>query len=220
LRVIDATCPLVAKVHAEAARCAARGDTVVLIGHAGHEETEGTLGVAPLSTLLVQTPADVAALDLPEGTQVSYLTQTTLAVDEIAAVIEALGARFPGLGRPPSEDICYATTNRQRAVASIVDECDVVLVIGSRNSSNSQRLVELAQRSGTPAYLIDGPDDIRPEWLSSVSTVGVTAGASAPPRLVRRVVDALGAYAPITVEERSITTETVRFAAPKQVRAL
>lgn len=191
LQVVDATCPLVAKVHAEAARFAARGDTVVFIGHAGHEETEGTLGVAPRSTLLVQTPADVAALNLPEGTQLSYLTQTTLALDETADVIDALRARFPTLGQPPSEDICYATTNRQRALQSMVGECDVVLVIGSCNSSNSRRLVELAQRSGTPAYLIDGPDDIEPEWLSSVSTIGVTAGASAPPRLVGQVIDAL-----------------------------
>lgn len=211
LQVVDATCPLVAKVHAEAARFAARGDTVVFIGHAGHEETEGTLGVAPRSTLLVQTPADVAALNLPEGTQLSYLTQTTLALDETADVIDALRARFPTLGQPPSEDICYATTNRQRALQSMVGECDVVLVIGSCNSSNSRRLVELAQRSGTPAYLIDGPDDIEPEWLSSVSTIGVTAGASAPPRLVGQVIDALRGYASITVVERSIATETVRF---------
>lgn len=219
LQVVDATCPLVAKVHAEAARFAARGDTVVFIGHAGHEETEGTLGVAPRSTLLVQTPADVAALNLPEGTQLSYLTQTTLALDETADVIDALRARFPTLGQPPSEDICYATTNRQRALQSMVGECDVVLVIGSCNSSNSRRLVELAQRSGTPAYLIDGPDDIEPEWLSSVSTIGVTAGASAPPRLVGQVIDALRGYASITVVERSIATETVRFGLPKQVRA-
>lgn len=216
LQVVDATCPLVAKVHAEAARFAARGDTVVFIGHAGHEETEGTLGVAPRSTLLVQTPADVAALNLPEGTQLSYLTQTTLALDETADVIDALRARFPTLGQPPSEDICYATTNRQRALQSMVGECDVVLVIGSCNSSNSRRLVELAQRSGTPAYLIDGPDDIEPEWLSSVSTIGVTAGASAPPRLVGQVIDALRGYASITVVERSIATETVRFGLPNR----
>jgi 4-hydroxy-3-methylbut-2-en-1-yl diphosphate reductase len=218
LHVVDATCPLVAKVHGEAARFAARGDTVVLIGHAGHEETEGTLGVAPDSTLLVETAADVAALDLPEDAQVSYLTQTTLAIDETAHVIEALRTRFPALGQPPSEDICYATTNRQRAVASIVDECDVVLVIGSRNSSNSQRLVELAQRSGTPAYPIDGPDDISPEWLDAVSTIGITAGASAPPQLVQQFIDALRARGRITVLERSITTETMRFSPPKQVR--
>ncbi|REM51994.1 4-hydroxy-3-methylbut-2-enyl diphosphate reductase, partial [Mycobacterium tuberculosis] len=167
----------------------------------------------------VQTPADVAALNLPEGTQLSYLTQTTLALDETADVIDALRARFPTLGQPPSEDICYATTNRQRALQSMVGECDVVLVIGSCNSSNSRRLVELAQRSGTPAYLIDGPDDIEPEWLSSVSTIGVTAGASAPPRLVGQVIDALRGYASITVVERSIATETVRFGLPKQVRA-
>jgi 4-hydroxy-3-methylbut-2-en-1-yl diphosphate reductase len=218
LHVVDATCPLVAKVHAEAARFAARGDTVVLIGHDGHEETEGTLGVAPASTVLVETPADVAALDLSGGTQVSYLTQTTLAVDDTVDVIEALRQRFPALGAPPSEDICYATTNRQAALRSIVDGCDVVLVIGSQNSSNSQRLVELARRSGTPAYLIDGPDAISPDWLSSASTVGVTAGASAPPRLVQQVVDALAARGPITVVEHSVAAENLRFALPKQVR--
>lgn len=218
LAVIDATCPLVAKVHAEAARFAARGDTVVLIGHAAHEETEGTLGVVPDSTVLVETVADVAVLDLPEDASVSYLTQTTLAVDETADVIDALGTRFAGLGRPPSDDICYATTNRQRAVQGIVDECDVLLVIGSANSSNSQRLVELTRRCGTPAYLIDGPEDIEPGWLDLAETVGITAGASAPPRLVQQAVDALGALGPIDVVERPVATETVHFALPKQAR--
>ena len=218
LHVVDATCPLVAKVHAEAARFAARGDTVVLIGHGGHEETEGTLAVAPASTLLVETPADVAMLDLPIDAQVSYLTQTTLAIDDTVDVIDALRQRFPALGAPPTDDICYATTNRQAALRSIVDDCDVVLVVGSDNSSNSQRLVELARRTGTPAYLIDGADAINPEWLSSASTVGVTAGASAPPRLVQQVIDALAARGPITVAERSVADENLRFALPKQVR--
>ena len=218
LAVVDATCPLVTKVHAEAARFASRGDTVVLIGHAGHEEMEGTFGVAPRSTLLVQTAADVAALNIAEDAQVSYLTQTTLALDETTEIIDALRRRFPALNEPPSDDICYATTNRQRAVQAIVEECDVLLVIGSQNSSNSQRLVELAQRRGTPAYLIDGPNDIDATWLESAATIGVTAGASAPPRLVEQVVDALGARGPINVLERPIVTETVRFALPKRVR--
>lgn len=193
LQVVDATCPLVAHVHAEAARFAARGDTVVLIAQGGHEETEGALGVAPASALLVETPADATALDLPADAQVSYLTQTTLALDDTVDVIDALRQRFPALGAPPSEEICYATTNRQAALRSIVDDYDLVLVIGSDNSSNSQRPVEFARRNGTPAYLIGGPEAIDAEWLSSVSTVGVTAGASAPPRLVQRVIDALAA---------------------------
>jgi len=218
LHVVDATCPLVTKVHAEAARFAARGDRVVLIGHRGHEESEGTMGVAPQSMVLVETAADAAALDVPAGVQVSYLTQTTLAVDETSQVIDALRERFPALRRPPSDDICYATTNRQRAVQSILEECDVVLVVGSANSSNSQRLVEIAQRSNTRAYLIDGSADIDPAWMSGAETIGVTAGASAPPRLVTEVVDALRALGPITVEERSVTVETAYFALPKEVR--
>lgn len=218
LQVVDATCPLVTKVHAEAARFAARGDTIVLIGHRGHEESEGTLGVAPNSTVLVEDVADVAALNVPADAQVSYLTQTTLAVDEAAEVIAALRLRFSDLGEPPSDDICYATTNRQRAVQSMLNDCDVLLVVGSENSSNSQRLAEIAQRRGSAAYLIDGPEDINPEWLDGAATIGVTAGASAPPLMVDRVIDALAARGPITVEERTVTTETARFALPKQVR--
>lgn len=218
LPVVDATCPLVTKVHAEAARFAARGDTVVLIGHRGHEESEGTLGVAPQSTILVESAADVAALSLPSNARVSYLTQTTLAVDEANEVIAALRLRFPALGEPPSDDICYATTNRQRAVQSMLKDCDVLLVVGSENSSNSQRLAEIAQRRGAAAYLIDGPEDIDPDWLEGAETIGVTAGASAPPLLVDRVLEALAARRPITIEERSVTTETARFALPKQVR--
>jgi len=218
LDVVDATCPLVTKVHAEAARFAERGDTVLLIGHAGHEEIEGTLGVAPESTLLVQNADDVAALDLPQNAQVSYLTQTTLALDETTDVIDALRRRFPSLGEPPSEDICYATTNRQHAVEAIVRQCDVLLVVGSQNSSNSQRLVELARRRGTPAYLIDGPDDIDPSWLDSSATIGITAGASAPARLVEQVVDALRSRGPVNVFDDPVTTESVRFTLPRKVR--
>ncbi|MCV7196427.1 4-hydroxy-3-methylbut-2-enyl diphosphate reductase [Mycobacterium angelicum] len=218
LDVVDATCPLVAKVHAEAARFAERGDTVLLIGHAGHEEVDGTLGVAPESTLLVQSADDVAALDLPEDAQVSYLTQTTLALDETTDIVDALRSRFPGLSEPPSEDICYATTNRQQAVEAIVRQCDVLLVVGSQNSSNSQRLVELARRRGTSAYLIDGPDDIDSSWLDSSATIGITAGASAPARLVEQVVEALRSRGPINVIDDPVTTESVHFALPRKVR--
>jgi 4-hydroxy-3-methylbut-2-enyl diphosphate reductase len=218
LDVIDATCPLVTKVHAEARRFAARGDTVVLIGHAGHEEVEGTLGEAPERTVLVQDAADVAALELPDPARVSYLTQTTLAVDETAGVVAALHERFPALQGPASDDICYATTNRQDALAAIAEEADLVLVVGSANSSNSVRLVELAQRRGTPAYLIDDAGDIRPQWLSGVRVVGLTAGASAPPALVDGVVAALAALGPVTVAEREIARETVHFMLPSPVR--
>ncbi|MDH6624726.1 4-hydroxy-3-methylbut-2-enyl diphosphate reductase [Streptomyces sp. LBL] len=218
LDVIDGTCPLVAKVHAEARRFAARGDTVVLVGHAGHEEVEGTLGEAPESMVLVSTPDEARELSTAVGGQVSYLTQTTLAVDETAEVVGALKEKFPLLQEPPSDDICYATTNRQAALKAIVAESDLVLVIGSENSSNSVRLVELAHREGTRAELIDRAGDIRPEWLAGVRTVGLTAGASAPPALVTEVVTRLGAFGPVRVEEREIARETVRFDLPSPVR--
>ncbi|QBI54780.1 4-hydroxy-3-methylbut-2-enyl diphosphate reductase [Streptomonospora litoralis] len=218
LRVIDATCPLVTKVHTEARRYASRGDTVVLIGHAGHEEVEGTLGEAPERTVLVETPEDVAALEVADPERVSYLTQTTLATDETAAVVDALRARFPALRGPASDDICYATTNRQDALKSIAEESDLVLVVGSDNSSNSVRLVELAERCGTPARLIDDTGDIRPEWLAGARTVGLTAGASAPPGLVEAVITALGGLGPVTVHEREITRETIHFTLPSVVR--
>ncbi|WP_051047423.1 4-hydroxy-3-methylbut-2-enyl diphosphate reductase [Nocardia asiatica] len=217
LTVIDATCPLVRKVHHEAERFARRGDRIVLIGHAGHEEAVGTLGVAPDATVLVETAEDVASLELPDDSGVAVLTQTTLALDETTTVIEALRARYPGLKEPPSEDICYATTNRQNAVRAVVDDADVLLVIGSRNSSNSQRLVELARRSGTAAYLIDNAGDIDQAWLEDAETIGVTAGASTPPELVGQVVEQLRARGPVVVVEREITTETMRFAPPRQL---
>ncbi|MDT0303024.1 4-hydroxy-3-methylbut-2-enyl diphosphate reductase [Streptomonospora wellingtoniae] len=214
LRVVDAACPLVTKVHAEARRFASRGDTVVLIGHDGHEEVEGTLGEAPESTVLVETPEDVAALEVADPDRVAYLTQTTLAVDETAAVVDALRARFPAVRGPASDDICYATTNRQDALDAIAGESDVVLVVGSANSSNSVRLVELAERRGTPAHLVDDTGEIRPEWLAGVYTVGLTAGASAPPGLVEEVITALGGLGPVTVHEREVARETVHFALP------
>jgi 4-hydroxy-3-methylbut-2-en-1-yl diphosphate reductase len=218
LEAIDATCPLVTKVHAEARRFASRGDTVVLIGHAGHEEIEGTLGEAPDQTILAQSVDDVAELAVADPQRVSYLTQTTLAVDETTEIIQALRARFPALRGPASDDICYATTNRQHALQAIADQSDLVLVVGSKNSSNSLRLVELAQRRGIPSYLIDDPGDIRAEWLDGVEVVGVTAGASAPPRLVDAVISALAELGPVTVVEREITRENIRFTLPPVVR--
>ena len=217
LRVIDATCPLVTKVHSEARRFARRGDTVVFIGHAGHEETEGTLGEAPDRTVLVENVEDVARLDPRQG-RISYLMQTTLAADEAHDVVEALRERFPDLDGPTTEDICYATTNRQDALRDVARDSDVVLVVGSANSSNSRRLVEIAERRGTPAHLIDGAGDIDLTWLRNARTVGLTAGASAPPPLVTAVVDALRGLGPVEVLERQVATESVRFTLPKEVR--
>ena len=215
LRVIDATCPLVTKVHTEARRFAARGDTVLLIGHAGHEEVDGTLGEAPAATILVEDAAQAATVTVPDPERVSYLTQTTLAVDETAEILGVLRSRFPFLKGPAAADICYATTNRQESLSSVAADADLVLVVGSTNSSNSLRLVEIARRAGVLAHLIDDANDIRPEWLDGVRTVGVTAGASAPPRLVDEVVAALG---PVTVLERETSTESIRFTLPAAVR--
>ncbi|GAB3255624.1 4-hydroxy-3-methylbut-2-enyl diphosphate reductase [Kineosporia babensis] len=211
LPVIDATCPLVAKVHAEAGRYAARGDTTFLIGHAGHEEVEGVLGEAPEHLLLVETIDDVAGLQVPDPTRVSYLTQTTLAVDETAEIIAALRARFPHLRGPATDDICYATTNRQNALIAVLNEAQLVLVIGSTNSSNSLRLVETARRRRVPAHLIDSAEQIAPEWLQGVSVIGLTAGASAPPTMVDDVLTHLARHGPVTVEERILTRESVEF---------
>ncbi len=219
LDAIDATCPLVAKVHAEARRFAADGYLVALIGHAGHEEVEGTLGEAPESMALVQTAADVARLRPADPGKVAYLMQTTLAVDEAAEVAAALSERFPAARVPGSDDICYATTNRQRAIRAVAAESDLVLVAGSANSSNSVRLVETAERAGSPAHLIDGPSDIQLGWLAGVSTIGLTAGASAPPAVVEDIITALSGLGPVEVTERVITTENIRFSLPKEVRA-
>jgi 4-hydroxy-3-methylbut-2-en-1-yl diphosphate reductase len=218
LRVIDATCPLVSKVHAQVRRQSARGDTIVLIGHAGHEEVEGTLGEAPDSTILAENVADVARLRIGHDAPVSYVTQTTLATDETAEVIDSLRSRFPGLREPDSEDICYATTNRQSALRAVADEADLVLVVGSSNSSNSVRLVELARRRGKPAHLVDDVGDIRGEWLAGASVIGLTAGASAPPALVQDIVSALDGLGGVTVAERVTTQENVHFGLPAAVR--
>ncbi|MFC3895107.1 4-hydroxy-3-methylbut-2-enyl diphosphate reductase [Lentzea rhizosphaerae] len=216
LDVLDATCPLVTKVHSEARRFAERGDTIVLIGHAGHEEVEGTLGEAPGQMVLVETVSDVEALEITGP--VSYLTQTTLAVDETAEVIEALHRRFPQLRGPGSDDICYATTNRQIAIRDVAQRSDLVLVVGSKNSSNSVRMVELAARTGTPAYLVDDASEIDPAWLAGVSAVGLSAGSSAPPELVDEVVEALRALGPVEISTHTAATETIAFTLPLAVR--
>ena len=218
LAVIDATCPLVSKVHAEARRFAREGYTVALIGHAGHEEVEGTLGEAPESTVLVQTAQDVAKLSVDDPSKIAYLMQTTLAIDEASDVAGALREKFPQMRAPGSDDICYATTNRQAAVRAVAAEADLVLVAGSKNSSNSVRLVERSERDGTPAHLIDGATDIDLAWLSGVSTVGLTAGASAPPAVVSEIIAALSGLGPVTVTERVTTTESVQFGLPREVR--
>lgn len=218
LNVIDATCPLVTKVHTEARRFASRGNTVVLIGHAGHEETEGTLGEAPDDSLLVETADDVARLEVRDPGRVAYLMQTTLATDEVRGIVDAIHQRFPDAAGPASEDICYATTNRQDAVRAVAAEADLLLVVGSVNSSNSKRLVEVARRVGTPAYLVDDAGGIELEWLAGARTVGVTAGASAPPALVDDVIAALRGLGEVDVAERTVTTEEVHFTLPKEVR--
>jgi 4-hydroxy-3-methylbut-2-en-1-yl diphosphate reductase len=219
LATVDATCPLVSKVHVEARRFAAEGYLVALIGHAGHEEVEGTLGEAPEAMALVETAEDVSRLRPPDPAKVAYLMQTTLAVDEAEEVAGALRERFPAARAPGSDDICYATTNRQQAVRAVAAESDLVLVAGSANSSNSVRLVETAQRAGVPAYLIDGPADIELGWLAGVSTVGLSAGASAPPAVVGEIIAALAGLGPVEVDERVTTTESIRFSLPKEVRS-
>jgi 4-hydroxy-3-methylbut-2-en-1-yl diphosphate reductase len=219
LTAVDATCPLVSKVHVEARRFASEGFLVALIGHAGHEEVEGTLGEAPEAMALVETTADVARLRPDDPSKVAYLMQTTLAVDEAADISDALRERFPAARAPGSDDICYATTNRQQAVRAVAAESDLVLVAGSANSSNSARLVETARRAGTPAHLIDGPSDIQLAWLAGVSTIGLTAGASAPPAVVEDIIAAVSGLGPVEVSERVITTENIRFSLPKEVRS-
>jgi 4-hydroxy-3-methylbut-2-en-1-yl diphosphate reductase len=218
LAAVDATCPLVAKVHAEARRFAADGYLVALIGHAGHEEVEGTLGEAPESMALVESVADVGRLRPADSGKVAYLMQTTLAADEASSIVDAIEDRFPAATGPGSDDICYATTNRQRAVRAIAAESDLVLVAGSANSSNSLRLVETAERAGTKAYLVDGPEDIQLGWLAGVSTVGIAAGASAPPAIVGQIVAALGGLGEVQTKDVVVATESVQFGLPKELR--
>ena len=218
LATVDATCPLVSKVHAEVRRFADDGYLVALIGHAGHEEVEGTLGEAPQSTVLIETEDDVAKLIPPQQDKIAYLMQTTLATDEASGIAEAITSRFPSARGPRNDDICYATTNRQNAIRAVAAEADLVLVAGSANSSNSVRLVERAERAGTPAHLIDGPEDIQLGWLEGVSSIGLTAGASAPPAVVEEIIDALRGLGPVQTSERVITTESIRFGLPREVR--
>jgi 4-hydroxy-3-methylbut-2-en-1-yl diphosphate reductase len=218
LTVVDATCPLVAKVHTEARRALRDGNTVVFIGHPNHDESEGLLGEDPDPAhpriRLVETPREAKELEVEDPNRLAYLTQTTLAEDDAADIVAALRTTFPNIIEPPSSDICYATTNRQRAIRDIAAEVDVVLVVGSRNSSNSLRLVEVAERAGAAAYLVDGPDEIDPAWLIGAGSVGLTAGASAPPLLVEAVADALSGLGPVLREEPPGVEENLQFTLP------
>ena len=218
LRVFDATCPLVTKVHKEIVRYRQQGREVVLIGHQGHPEVEGTLGQVDGGVYLVETEADVATLAPENPGQLAYVTQTTLSVDDTRRVVEALRNRFPDIADPKKDDICYATQNRQDAVKRLAGQCDLVLVVGSPNSSNSNRLREVAESEGTVAYQIDGPGDINQAWLAGVKFVGVTAGASAPEVLVQQVIDHLRASGAQEVIEPDRTTESVVFPLPKSLR--
>ncbi|MCS3921004.1 4-hydroxy-3-methylbut-2-enyl diphosphate reductase [Fervidibacter sacchari] len=220
LRVIDATCPLVTKVHLEAIRFAQQGYSIILIGHEGHEEVEGTMGEAPHCTYLVQSVEDVERLQVPNPEKVAYLTQTTLSVDDTAEIVAALKRKFPKIVGPRTDDICYATQNRQNAVKALAKQVDVILVIGSQNSSNSQRLKEVAISNGCPAYLIDGADHIRTEWLIDAESVGVTSGASAPEILVKQVIQRLQELGATEVVEFRLTEERVQFAPPPELREL
>src|SRR5436309_7166542 len=218
LRTIDATCPLVTKVHVEAKKFAAQGYTIVLIGHAGHEEVEGTMGEAPANIVLIETEADVDRLEVDDPERVAYISQTTLSVDETAAIIARLRERFPGIVGPRTDDICYATTNRQAAVREMASECDLVLVIGSRNSSNSNRLVEVAREYGADSHLIDNEAQVREEWLDCSKVIGITSGASAPENLVQRLVEFFRARGTTEVQELEVVQEDVRFMLPKAIR--
>ncbi|MBA3053716.1 MAG: 4-hydroxy-3-methylbut-2-enyl diphosphate reductase [Sphingomonadales bacterium] len=215
---VDATCPLVSKVHRQAERQIEAGRHIVFVGHRGHPEVIGTVGQVPEGTItLVETEADVAALDFPAGTGLAFLTQTTLSVDDTAGIIAALKARFPDIAGPKAEDICYATSNRQAAVKAIAPECELVLVIGAPNSSNSLRLVEVAQRSGVCSELIQRASDIDPRWLDGISTLGLTAGASAPEQLVREVVARIAEFRQITEETVVTAEENMVFKLPRQL---
>jgi 4-hydroxy-3-methylbut-2-enyl diphosphate reductase len=218
LRTIDATCPLVTKVHREAVHFARQGYTVILIGHAGHDEVTGTMGEAPESILLVGRAEEVETLCVPDPTKVAYLTQTTLSVADAAKIVERLRLRFPQIVGPPRDDICYATQHRQEAVRALSRAADLVLVVGSRNSSNSQRLTEIAWVGGVPSRLIDGPADMDPTWFAGVHTVVVTAGASAPEDLVTGCVRWLEERFPTTVESAVVCLEGIRFSLPRELR--
>jgi 4-hydroxy-3-methylbut-2-enyl diphosphate reductase len=218
LRTIDATCPLVTKVHVEAKKFAADGYTIVLVGHAGHEEVEGTMGEAPDQIVLIESVEDVDRLEVEDPSKVAYISQTTLSVDETRAIIDRLRERFPAIVGPRTDDICYATTNRQAAVKQLARECDIVLVIGSRNSSNSNRLVEVAREHGAASHLIDNERQVREEWLAGMRVVGITSGASAPENLVQQLVEFFRARGTTDVRELEVVQEDVRFMLPKAIR--
>jgi 4-hydroxy-3-methylbut-2-enyl diphosphate reductase len=218
LQTIDATCPLVTKVHREAIKFASEGYTIVLIGHAGHEEVEGTMGEAPDHIVLVETEEDVDRLEVDDPDKIAYISQTTLSVDETRAIINRLREKFPAITGPRTDDICYATTNRQAAVKQMAAHCDLLLVIGSKNSSNSNRLVQVTRELGTDAYLIDDVSEIDEAWLEGRRVVGISSGASAPEELVQRLVDFFRARGTEQVEEFQVVQEDVRFMLPKAIR--
>lgn len=219
LRVIDATCPLVTKVHLELIRYVRDNYTVVLVGHRDHDEVIGTLGEAPGQVKLITSVEDVATLQVPDPNRLAYLTQTTLSVDDTADIVAMLKRRFPEIVSPPGEDICYATQNRQTAVKSVAQQVDVVLVVGARNSSNSNRLVEVAERAGAKAYLVNGAEEIRADWLTELPKIAVTAGASTPEILVAEVVAQLRRNGYSRIEDVDVIEEDVRFALPAELRA-
>jgi len=218
LRTIDATCPLVTKVHREAVRFAGEGYTIVLVGHDGHEEVEGTMGEAPERIVLVESEQDVEELEVEDPERIAYITQTTLAVDETSSILARLRERFPKIVGPRTDDICYATTNRQMAVKQMADHCDLLLVIGSRNSSNSQRLVEVARDCGTESHLIDTAGEVREQWLTGRRVVGISSGASAPENLVQELVGFFRARGVRDISEFHVIEEDVRFMLPKPIR--
>jgi 4-hydroxy-3-methylbut-2-enyl diphosphate reductase len=218
LRTIDATCPLVTKVHREAVKFAAEGYTIVLIGHSGHEEVEGTMGEAPDDIVLVESEEDVDNLVVDDPERLAYISQTTLSVDETRTIINRLRERFPSIVGPRTDDICYATTNRQAAVKQMADACDLVLVIGSRNSSNSNRLVEVAREHGAASHLIDHEGQVQEEWLDGARVVGISSGASAPEELVQRLIEFFRARGTEQIEEFQVIREDVRFMLPKTIR--
>jgi 4-hydroxy-3-methylbut-2-enyl diphosphate reductase len=218
LHTIDATCPLVTKVHVEAKKFAAEGYTIVLVGHAGHEEVEGTMGEAPDHIVLIESEEDVDALEVADPSKMAYISQTTLSVDETRAIINRLRERYPAIVGPRTDDICYATTNRQAAVKQLARECDLVLVIGSKNSSNSNRLVEVARECGADSFLIDNESQVAEEWLIGKRVVGITSGASAPDELVQRLVEFFRTRGTTDISELEVVHEDVRFMLPKAIR--
>jgi 4-hydroxy-3-methylbut-2-enyl diphosphate reductase len=218
LNVIDATCPLVTKVHREAVKFAAEDYTIVMIGHEGHEEVEGTMGEAPDRIVLVQSEEDVRNLEVDDPTRIAYISQTTLSVDETSSIIVALRERFPAIVGPRTDDICYATTNRQAAVKELAVECDLVLVIGSRNSSNSNRLVEVAREHGAASHLIDNASQVQEEWLDGVRVLGISSGASAPEELVQGLVQLFRDRGVTDIQELEVVREDTRFMLPKAIR--